>query len=71
MDWMDGRIKSKQPFYVTISLSGFAFLLYKSSVTNANWFQPSGVPGNCTFNDYPRELKEQVRNTVSEFHSRG
>jgi lipoteichoic acid synthase len=62
IDWMDARVKSKQPFYITISLSDSHFP-YKSSLTNANWFQPCGVPANCTFNDYPRELKEQVRNT--------
>ncbi|MDB6126000.1 MAG: hypothetical protein JWQ71_4993 [Pedosphaera sp.] len=62
IEWMDGQIKEKKPFYITVSLSDSHFP-YRSSITNANWFQPAGVPENCAFNDYPREIKEQVRNT--------
>jgi len=60
--WMDSRIKENRPFFITVSLSDSHFP-YNSSVKDANWFQPAGVPASCTFNEYPRAIKEQVRNS--------
>ncbi len=62
VDWMDARINQRQPFYATVSLSDSHFP-YESSLAEANWFQPSGTPASCAFNEYPPELKEQLRNT--------
>jgi phosphoglycerol transferase MdoB-like AlkP superfamily enzyme len=62
IQWMDDRIKEKKPFYTTISLCDSHFP-YKSSVKDASWFKPAGVPEECTFNNYPRELTEQIRNS--------
>lgn len=62
IEWMDGKIDAKQPFYATISLSDSHFP-YKSSNPNANWFQPCGVPESAAFNGYSKAIKEQVRNT--------
>ena len=62
IEWMDGKITEKKPFYITISISDSHFP-YKSSNPNANWFQPSGIPDGAAFNGYPIALKEQVRNT--------
>ncbi|MDB6108942.1 MAG: Choline-sulfatase, partial [Pedosphaera sp.] len=62
MEWMGAKLKEKQPFYITVSLSDSHFP-YESSIKDANWFQPAGVPEGCAFNDYPVAIKEQVRNT--------
>jgi arylsulfatase A-like enzyme len=62
LEWMDMKLKQKQPFYINISLNDSHFP-YRSSNKDAHWFQPNGVAAGWTFNDYPRERKDQVRNT--------
>lgn len=62
IEWMGSKIKEKQPFYATISLSDSHFP-YKSSNPAANWFKPNGIPSDAAFNGYPVSSKEQVRNT--------
>jgi arylsulfatase A-like enzyme len=62
IEWMDGKIDVKQPFYATISLSDSHFP-YKSSNPNAKWFQPCGVPESTAFNGYSKAIREQVRNS--------
>lgn len=60
-NWMNGELQKKHPFYLTLSLSDSHFP-YDSSL-GTNWFQPCGVPGNCSIFDYPESAKEQIRNT--------
>ncbi|MGA2749800.1 MAG: sulfatase-like hydrolase/transferase [Verrucomicrobiota bacterium] len=61
LHWIDGQLRDKQPFYVTISLSDSHFP-YISSL-HSNWFQPCGIPDDCSIFDYPQSLRDQVRNT--------
>ncbi len=62
IEWMGAQVEDRKPFYITLSLSDSHFP-YKSSLPDANWLQPSGVPDSAAFNGYPLEIKEQVRNT--------
>lgn len=61
MGWMDGELKKKKPFYITISVKDSHFP-YVSSV-HSNVFQPCGVPEGCTAFDFPPPYREQIRNT--------
>lgn len=55
------KLDSKQPFYLTLSLSDSHFPYVSSMKTN--WFQPCGVPDTCAIFDYPIELRDQIRNS--------
>jgi phosphoglycerol transferase MdoB-like AlkP superfamily enzyme len=62
IEWIGGQADRQKPFYLTLSLSDSHFP-YNSSVPNANWFKPAGVPPGAAFNEYPVAIKDQVRNS--------
>jgi arylsulfatase A-like enzyme len=62
MEWMEARLKQKQPFFLDINFADSHYP-YQSSIKEAQWFQPCGVSPNWGFAQYPRGMTEQVRNT--------
>jgi arylsulfatase A-like enzyme len=61
-EWMAAKLKQHQPFFVNINFADSHYP-YQSSIKDSKWFQPCGVQPDWGFAEYPREKKEQVRNT--------